>query len=581
VYAILSQIPGVFDSFLKFLEAKHASQQKSLEELRQDVGREMAKLDRVVIVFIDDIDRLTDREIRLLFQLVKANVHFPNLIYCLLFQKDIVAASLGKIISDGGDKYLRKIVQVQFDVPLPSKRQLQKILTDDLERILAQKDIEIVQDIERWNQLFPDPLWGYFENVRDVKRFLGSFEFYFNMHLNGNVLEVNPIDLVAVEALRMFDHPAFQSVGASFFRRGIEAFNLLDNDKVAEDFAAEIKLIVDEGNRDQQKKRRLDETLHFLFPQAKNNARDGREHEWLSKLRICHASHFDKYFQVNLSPGQPSARDLLFLVENSRDRSKLVQTLNESISKGSIGDFLEFIMAARDRIPAESLTSFVTALFDIADSFPHGSSLLGNDLQMDCLRIIFQRLKNETVEMRTTILWNALEATTGIGLPIRLLASEDHIKRARGTGEEFLIEEKDVQRFCAAALIKIRAIAERGTLLDSEYAAAILYRWKDWTDGTEVRTWVQKTIQTPRDARRLLTKLIAKSYIGTRMEPLLHSEAIEVFTPIETLLAAVEKSDGTSPSEEETVSIGLLTRAVELKRAGKPFAEIRPRDSRY
>jgi hypothetical protein len=65
---------------------------------------------------------------------------------------------------------------------------------------------------------FLDTLWPYFNNLRDIKRFLGVFEFYFSMHLNQGTLEVNPIDLIVVEALRMFDHDAFLAVSRAFFR---------------------------------------------------------------------------------------------------------------------------------------------------------------------------------------------------------------------------------------------------------------------------------------------------------------------------------------------------------------------------
>ncbi len=147
---------------------------------------------------------------------------------------------------------------MQFDVPRPSKILLQRIFAVDLEKILNQSGLEIVQDLERWNQLFPAPLWGYFKNVRDIKRFLGAFEFYFNMHLNGQVLEVNPIDLIAVETLRMFDHPAYLRMGASFFHAGIQAFNLFDEEQVAKDFSAQIKLIVNDGDRTAEKKELLE-----------------------------------------------------------------------------------------------------------------------------------------------------------------------------------------------------------------------------------------------------------------------------------------------------------------------------------
>ncbi len=431
--AVLSSIPGINESVIKFLEARQASRQKTIEELRLEVAQEMQTLDRPIIIFIDDIDRLNNDEVKQLIQLVKANVHFPKLIYCLLYQKDIVAAALKTIISDDGDRYLQKIVQVQFDVPRPPKILLQRIFTTDLEKILNQSGIEIVQDLERWNELFPAPLWGYFRNVRDIKRFLSAFEFYFNMHLNDRVLEVNPIDLIAVETLRMFDHPAFLRVGASFFAAGIQAFNLFDEAQVTKDFSAQIQLIVNDGDRSAEKKELLESTLKFLFPQAQSQGRSGSEQDWLLGLRICHPNHFDKYFQTTLDGGQLSARDLSNLVAESGDRTKVVEILRDALAKTNPSDFLEFVMAARDRIPTASLTAFLTALFDIGDTFPPGLGLLGTDVQMQLMRIIHHRLKVEPKQTRIKVLGAALAATTGVGAadPARRFGGTSSGKAAR------------------------------------------------------------------------------------------------------------------------------------------------------
>jgi predicted KAP-like P-loop ATPase len=48
----------------------------------------MAELDRAFLVVVDDIDRLNQGEIREIFQLVKINADFPQLIYLLLFDSE-------------------------------------------------------------------------------------------------------------------------------------------------------------------------------------------------------------------------------------------------------------------------------------------------------------------------------------------------------------------------------------------------------------------------------------------------------------------------------------------------------------
>ena len=69
---------------------------------------------------IDDVDRLTPQEIQELFQLIKANADFPNVVYLVLFERTTVENSVEKVLEVDGREYLEKIVQVGFDLPRAS-----------------------------------------------------------------------------------------------------------------------------------------------------------------------------------------------------------------------------------------------------------------------------------------------------------------------------------------------------------------------------------------------------------------------------------------------------------------------------
>jgi len=282
-----------------------------------------------------------------------------------------------------------------------------------------------------------------------------------------------------------------------------------------------------------------------------------------------------------LDDGQPSARDLAVLIENSNDRTKLVEIFKAVTARGALEDYLEFIMVSRDRIPTSSMATFVTALFDVGDSYSRRRGAFMSDTAMQCLRIIFHRLKDVDTATRTEILMKSFQETNGLGLPVRFLASEDKEARKRANKTEFLIEDINIPKFIDEVVRKIRAKAQEGTLLDNESLQAILYRWFDWTDSTEVRTWVDRTIESSEAARKLLRKMTAKSFIGSREEPMLMAESLEQFIEIEKLLAAVVPTCGVSISKEEEITIDLLKQAVELKQAQKPYAEVRPRNSHY
>jgi hypothetical protein len=69
-------------------------------------------LKKPILIVMDDVDRLSIDEVMLLFQLVKASADFPNMVYLLLFQRDIVEKSLQDGAPTSAREFLEKIVQV-------------------------------------------------------------------------------------------------------------------------------------------------------------------------------------------------------------------------------------------------------------------------------------------------------------------------------------------------------------------------------------------------------------------------------------------------------------------------------------
>ena len=550
-------------------------QEKSVEELRAEIEQEMRKLDRPVVIFIDDIDRLTDNEIKLLVQLVKANAQFPNLVFFLLFQKNIVTRALGKITSDDGAKYLSKVVQVEFAVPAASEKELQRMLTEGLDQIITRDGVRIRWDDRRWPLLFLDTLWPYFNNLRDIKRFLGVFEFYFGMHLNQGTLEVNPIDLIAVEVLRMFDHDAFVAVSKSFFQsHGVITRSIFRHEELPKSFQADIDAIAAAGNRSEGSRSRLKALLQAMFPQATGNR---SENEWKRDLRICDETSFYKYFQVSTDPTKPSAHEVRRFVEISGKRDELVTLLRETIANNTIEDFLDFIFVTKEEISLEQMHSVATALFDIGDELPDPKpSLSSVGLDMQCNRIIYHRLKDEDPTKATELLWRAYSDTTGFILPIHNLSLEDRAVRQRGEKTQFLISEGRLDDFINLTLDRIRLRAKDFSLLDHKDCDYVLFRWKDWSQSNEVNEWCARVITDPSRALQLLQHLIWISTInGVKKVPFLNGEAVEKLIDLETLHQSVTAVSAETRSDKDRANISLLEKAIARKSEGKPYSDIR------
>src|SRR5690606_39707911 len=62
----------------------------SLEKEKAQIQEELRKLERKIVVFVDDLDRLEPNEVVEVLRLVRAVVDFPNVIYVLCYSRDII-----------------------------------------------------------------------------------------------------------------------------------------------------------------------------------------------------------------------------------------------------------------------------------------------------------------------------------------------------------------------------------------------------------------------------------------------------------------------------------------------------------
>lgn len=90
---------------------------KSLEDQKHDIDIKLKKVHPNLVVVIDDIDRLSDDEICLVFKLVALTASFPHVVYLLAYDRSIVERALNKIQIGDGAGYLEKIIQLPIEMP--------------------------------------------------------------------------------------------------------------------------------------------------------------------------------------------------------------------------------------------------------------------------------------------------------------------------------------------------------------------------------------------------------------------------------------------------------------------------------
>ena len=185
------------------VDRRTANLQKSKDQIIEKMKAEEIK----IIVSIDDIDRLSEEEIIAVFQLVKALADFPNTVYVLSFDYDVVVQALSKVQHGDGKEYLEKIIQVPFEIPAPSMEDIYDALYSKL------NDITGVIPEERWSRtvwidFFHFGLKKYIRSLRDVIRYTNVFMLKYELLKD----ETDPVDLLALTALQVFEPTVYSKI---------------------------------------------------------------------------------------------------------------------------------------------------------------------------------------------------------------------------------------------------------------------------------------------------------------------------------------------------------------------------------
>ena len=183
--------------------AKKKKGENSLQKQRSNLIKELKKIEKPIVVILDDIDRLSSDELESILKLVRLTGRFPNIIYLLSFDKERVVNTLNNKNIDG-ESYLEKIIQIPFDIPKVSRELLEKHLFASLDSILGNVEI----DHYRWSEAYLNIIKPTIKNIRDIKRYISSLSYTFNQV--GKF--INVVDLVTIEIIKVFYPKSFKEL---------------------------------------------------------------------------------------------------------------------------------------------------------------------------------------------------------------------------------------------------------------------------------------------------------------------------------------------------------------------------------
>jgi len=166
---------------------------KSTSEQYKFLEKEIGKLRRKIVIFIDDVDRLDSEELIELFSLVRNISPFPNMSYILAYDKEYVATQLQKQFDEHTNRYMEKIVQAEYP--------LAKITPEQLKEAFAK---ELVNVSPTYNRLATHiissiKLEDYLPTLRAIKQICNVLSSR-RKELEGNVA---PFDWFIIELIRI------------------------------------------------------------------------------------------------------------------------------------------------------------------------------------------------------------------------------------------------------------------------------------------------------------------------------------------------------------------------------------------
>ena len=378
---------------------------KDVPALKKKICDILQLSEKRIVIMIDDIDRLDAEEMRQLFTVIKALADFPNVIYLLAFDIDVVVRAIEKSSGMPGREYLEKIIQAPFVVPEVNRAALVAGLRKRLDEILEGTPEELCKQ-SYWDSLFYDGIEHFFTVPRDVVRFCNTVTVTYSA-VRG---EVNAADFIAIEAIRFFLLDLYMYIRdnqygfiCNYDKKQIseQELNSVLTKRVPESFLTCTEKI-----------------LKILFPYIiKGNRTIGSAirrglHIQVLEFAPC-------YFRFNPSPKTISHAEMMQWLEKGGDAEAFKADLLRANERDPLRGH-QRLEKLQDYIPndvqEEDIPTVILALLDLDDALHDETSLIKENI-----RILLNRLGSE-LRLRTIIeninngrkpdlLYNILEGT--------------------------------------------------------------------------------------------------------------------------------------------------------------------------
>lgn len=349
------------------------SKEVDIDTTKENLETVLDDTNQKIIVIIDDIDRLTNTQIRDIFQLVKQVGNFPNIIYVLSMDRDVVCRALESVHNIDGADYLEKIVQIPFEIPALMKLKLREIFLTKLEDTVKAISDKSKIDQSYWSEVFTYCIEPYIKTLRDVNRVINTFQFRYKIFYEETSLE----DMVALTTIEVLEPQLYQWIAGnkdllcstyshslSTILRNKENYRI----SICEEFK-KLGINTDIGIK----------FLTTLFPVFADDIDENRVRYTSSNIRetmrVAQEERFDSYFMFDLK-GIPVPRYVINDCINEMALNNLITTITQINNDGNMEYFIDELRSLVDTIPYDRLRLLSSVILNNLYTFSNNSGFL-------------------------------------------------------------------------------------------------------------------------------------------------------------------------------------------------------------
>lgn len=201
---------------------------QSLDTIFNSINKKIGIINKKIVIFIDDVDRLDKEEIFELLKLIRKTANFQNTFFIMAYDRNYVNDSIKNDSGETAIRFLDKIVNVELSMPYFDKYILKNYFIRLLKKEVPEKlhyKVDFFQDRYQKDPLAFDlgfsenDLFIYWlKNFREIKKVINSISINFQ-NLYG---EINFYDLVHLEILKL-KHPFLYNI---IYTRQHEIFSI-------------------------------------------------------------------------------------------------------------------------------------------------------------------------------------------------------------------------------------------------------------------------------------------------------------------------------------------------------------------